>query len=529
MAIPSLAMIPSGYKDGKVYSVLPNNGDGDFTFSRGSSATRVNQDGLIEDVRQISDVELVTNGSFATDSDWTKGTGTTISGGSANFVSSSTVGLYQDIGTQSGYVKVEFTVTSYTSGTLSVYSGGNQSVATSSLSVNTLGTYTAYVDRNGGNVNIIFGSSDGFTGSIDNVSVKEVLAFDVPRLDYTDGSCPSLLLEPQSTNFITYSEDFSDSSWVKTNSTVVSNSTISPSGSLNSGKLVESSSSSPHGINVNYSSTSSMSFSVFAKAAERTFVQLQAGYVGFTDCVFDLSNGTILIEEANVTGNIEDYGNGWYRCSVSYNSSGLNNPTIKLYNGSDNYQGDGTSGLYIWGAQLEQLSYATSYIPTNGAIATRLADVANNSGNSTLINSTEGVLYAEIAALANDGTFRMISISDGTNNNRIRINYTSTSQQIQSRVVVGGADVAEINKFGFSNITDFTKIALSYKQNEVNLYINGELIGTDTSATMPSANTFNVLNFDGSNGSNDFYGKTKALAVYKEALTDSELQALTTI
>ena len=82
MAIPSLAMIPSGYKDGKVYSVLPSNGDGDFTFSRGSNATRVNKDGLIETMPlEVSDTELVTNGGFDTDSDWIKAVNWTISGG----------------------------------------------------------------------------------------------------------------------------------------------------------------------------------------------------------------------------------------------------------------------------------------------------------------------------------------------------------------------------------------------------------------------------------------------------------------
>jgi len=136
-------------------------------------------------------------------------------------------------------------------------------------------------------------------------------------------------------------------------------------------------------------------------------------------------------------------------------------------------------------------------------------------------------LYAEIAALANDGTFRMISISDGTDNNRVRVNYTSTDNKIQSRVVVGGVTQAEISKYGFLNITDFTKIAISYKENEVKLYINGQLIGTDTSAAMPLANTFNVLNFDGAI-SNNFFGNTKDLQVYTKALSDAELIKLTT-
>ena len=118
--------------------------------------------------------ELITNGDFSSDTAWVKGTGTTISGGSANFVNADGVSLYQSIGTQSGFVKITFNVTDYTSGTLNVYSGGNQSVGSINVSANALGTYTAYVDRNGGNVNIIFGSSDNFIGSIDNVSVREV-------------------------------------------------------------------------------------------------------------------------------------------------------------------------------------------------------------------------------------------------------------------------------------------------------------------------------------------------------------------
>jgi len=120
--------------------------------------------------------ELITNGDFATDTDWTKGTGTTISGGAANFSSADAVSLYQNIGTQTGYVKVEFTVTSYTSGILNVYSGSNQSVGNVNVSANALGTYSVIVDRTGGNANIIFGSSNvsNFTGSIDNVSVKQI-------------------------------------------------------------------------------------------------------------------------------------------------------------------------------------------------------------------------------------------------------------------------------------------------------------------------------------------------------------------
>ena len=195
----SIILTPTAYNNGEALCVKPSDGSGDFDFSRNSAATRVNAQGLVENVQILSSnlvqngdfseegseevsngsfsqqgSELITNGDFSSDTAWVKGTGTTISGGSANFVNADGVSLYQSIGTQSGFVKITFNVTDYTSGTLNVYSGGNQSVGSINVSANALGTYTAYVDRNGGNVNIIFGSSDNFIGSIDNVSVREV-------------------------------------------------------------------------------------------------------------------------------------------------------------------------------------------------------------------------------------------------------------------------------------------------------------------------------------------------------------------
>ena len=143
-------------------------------YGTGSSYYLTTGTGILNGDFSEEGSELITNGDFASDSDWTKGTGTTISGGKANFSSATGVSLYQNIGTQSGTVKVTFTITNYTSGTLNVYSGGNKSVGTVNVTANALGLYTVFVDRNGGNNNIIFGSSSNFTGSIDNVSVVEV-------------------------------------------------------------------------------------------------------------------------------------------------------------------------------------------------------------------------------------------------------------------------------------------------------------------------------------------------------------------
>jgi hypothetical protein len=347
---------------------------------------------------------------------------------------------------------------------------------------------------------------DGSYGFWDNISVIEITDdTNIPRIDYTDGT-GSLLLEPQSTNLITYSEDFSQ--WTTEYFTANSETTIAPNGNTVNGY--------DFGDGYIFKDTaaldgsSSYTNSIYIKANKSATIGLRKGGASGTDDVdINLTTSWQRFEATSVT---------------SVTSNGrllLDNRTLKGYGVSD-------LKVFIFAAQQEKLSYATSYIPTSGSTVTRDADVCNNSGSSDLINSTEGVLYAEIAALADDNTFRMISVSDGTNDNRVRINYTSTSQQIQSRVVVSGVNQAEINKFGFTGITDLTKIALSYKQNEVKFYINGELIGTDTSATMPPADTLNVLNFDGGSGTGDFYGNVKCVAVFKEALTDAELTALTT-
>ena len=180
--------------------------------------------------------------------------------------------------------------------------------------------------------------------------------------------------------------------------------------------------------------------------------------------------------------------------------------------------------LYIWGGQLEQLSYATSYIPSlTGSTVTRAAETLNGSGNSTLINSTEGVLYAEIAALANDGTFREISLNDGSSNNVVEIRYNSTTNQFQFIVRNGGAAVVSPS-ITLTNALEFIKVAFSYKTDDYKMYVNGVEVATDTSGTMPSG--LNNLSFDWG-GSNPFYGKCKALAVFNEALSDDELELLT--
>jgi len=178
--------------------------------------------------------------------------------------------------------------------------------------------------------------------------------------------------------------------------------------------------------------------------------------------------------------------------------------------------------IEVWGAQLEQQSYATSYIPTSGTTVTRNQETCINA--TPEINSEEGVLYAEISALADDGTFRSIALSDGTINNRIIIFYSDELSELRAIIAYNGIFQTIINTN--INVTDTNKIALKYRLNDVALWINGVEISVGNSATMPLG--LNRLSFDRGDGANNFFGNTKDLQYYPKALSDAELIKLTT-
>ena len=174
---------------------------------------------------------------------------------------------------------------------------------------------------------------------------------------------------------------------------------------------------------------------------------------------------------------------------------------------------------------LEQNSFATSYIPTSGSTVTRLADAAFGAGSSDLINSTEGVLYAETSSLTYPTTSNnWLTITDGTAANSVAIVFESTGNAI-GRIEVGGVNQALITEtIDYSNLI---KVAFKYKENDFSLWVNGVNVGSDTSGITFPLNTLNSLQFTYGAGSNKWTGKTKCVAVFKEALTDDELECLT--
>jgi len=500
----------------------------EFDFTRGSLATFVDKDGLIK-VSGVTDTELVVNGDFATDSDWTKGSGWSISNGVASYDGGSgTQSIKQSGIAQSGKTyKIRLNVVSNEgSGSNTMYLGG-VILNTSHLQA---GSYTFFVTTiSTGSLNIFGRSGENFV--IDNVSVKEI-QLDVPRIDFTDDTTGHLLLEPQSTNLLTYSEDFSQ--WNKAGVTITSDDEISLDGTQNADLLKGNTSSSRHYMLKGQSANLSASISFFAKAKELKYIQIACQNTANQYANFDVKDGVIGTVGGDFSNaKIENYGNGWYRCSVVSTNiyspvwisliSGLNSGWLESWAMPNN-----TDGLYVWGAQLEELSYSTSYIPTYGSAVTRNAEVCNNSGSVQDFNSEEGVLYADIAALVSQVNYRYIALTDGTTSNRVDIIYRGDSSNvITSRLTVGGAATARYD-IAINNELNYNKFALSWKLNEVKFFINGTQQGiTDTNANVPPPNTFNELLFDRGDGNEDFYGKVKELKVFKRAMSDGELYLLT--
>ena len=393
------------------------------------------------------------------------------------------------------------------------------------------GTYTEYIVATDNHTSARFrglSSLGGFTASIDNVSVKEVIsATNTPRIDYSTG-VEAFLLEPQSTNLITYSEDFSDSSWSKNFISTSKSYIASPKGNANV-DLIQTTSASSCYVSAPYLTLvvgSTYAFSCFAKKGNNDWIRMAHISSATNASWFDLENGVVGTVNG-ISASIEDYGNGWYKCTAVFLAvqSVSSLPVFIGLCSTDGSTNAGASGKnnYIWGAQVEEQSYATSYIPTDGATATRNQETCVDA--TPTINSEEGVLYAEISGFNNDTISRAISISDGTTSNRINLFYPSVQNQVIGRITSGGTTVADMIYTGVTQ-TSYNKVAVKWSLNNFALWVNGVEVLSDTSGVVPTG--LNEISFDNASSAK-FLGNTKGLQVFDKALSDYQLKQLTTI
>lgn len=402
------------------------------------------------------------------------------------------------------------------------------------------GSLLAYNDENNNFKPLPFTTTrDTIATVVNKQGLIETVGSGIPRIDFSDDANGALLLEPFSRNLVTYSEDFTQTNWTTPNVTLVSDNGISPEGTSNADLIYPNATDANFTYvydQVNNASVSQYTISAFVKSSGVNVAWLYIQSVGSVGSVyFDLSDESIQIVNGSsntLTSEITSLGNGWYRISCTNvtpialtSGHGIGISDAK---GSRAITKNGTNGMLIYGAQIEQQSYATSYIKNAGTAlgVTRSADTASASGNSTVINSTEGVLYAEIKGFENDLSNKYISLSDGSSSNSIRIFYYNDGSTVFFRKAANSVNVIT-SSTSTINQSSLTKIAVRYDSTSFDIFSNGVKILTNSNSDAFTS-PLNDISFN-SSGSSTFYGKTKDLRVYNTALSDSELAILTTI
>ena len=549
----SLVMIPSGYKDQKVYSVKPIDGSGDLTFSRASNATRVNSSGLVEKVRE----NRVLYSNDFTNAAWIKFY-TSVTAGEADPFGGTNATRYVSNGI-GGYIYQNSVCVSGAEMTASVWvksnTGSSQnfvitansgSSASSSFTATTSWQRISYTFTSSSNGDILFGYNNvalvdlliyGFqleTGVMTDYIATTSSAVSVgpvsglPRLDYSGGaSCPSLLLEPQRTNTAFPSEDFSG--YTGSSTTIVSNQAVSPDGYTNADLIYPTSSGSFAGRYKTLAPSTTGVVSCFVKQAGKRYAIIGTDNNGTYTCIFDLQTATVVYEATNYTGKIEAFANGWYRISAAYTSStAANYPFIGVADDSNGaVTADGTNGLYIWGFQYEvNAAYATSYINTLSTAVTRVADAASKTGISSLIG-TEGVLFLDWVMIRESASasedYYPIAISDGTSANMVTLN--NYNNKLVAYVSSGGSAVFTNNTFSGSSGLRI-KAAIAYKANDFAFYVNGVQIATDNAGAAPvGMSVINVGTYI-TGGNNDPI-QVNQLLIFPTRLSNADLATLT--
>jgi hypothetical protein len=382
MENPKLALIPSGYKSGKVYSILPTDGVGDFDYERNGYASRVRKDGLIE----------------------------------------------------------------------------------------------------------------------------ELTVDDTPRLDWLNSDCPSLLLEPQRTNNLRYSEDLTNAVWSRLsagtgiNPVVTANYSLSPSGEQNADRIVFNQGSGTGGND----------YSIIRQIVSNVGQGISSVYMKSNTS----QNYLISIDETGFNNNVTVTPE-WQRFEYSESTNDRLQLSLRAQNNSS------YADVSVWGAQMEAGSYPTSYIKTTSSTVTRLKDVCINGGDADLFDITEGTFFVDAYA-PNSTNSTIISLSNGTDAQKITLLFEAVNSRVRT---YSSGGVLYYNNLSYNQRN---KILITFKLNEYKTYINGSLVSTDTSATVPTG--MFKLNFSHNNGTIlHFEGKVHDTRVYDRVLTEAEAVELTTI
>jgi hypothetical protein len=570
----SFELVPSSYKGGVVYSGVPNTGNGDITWTRGSDAWRTNSNGLIQRVPW----NLVGYSEDFSNLYWSK-TNVTVTADNTTAPNGTNTADLISFTTSTGYIIKTLPIAASTQYTFSVYLKNNTfasgetlflrvsdgviapAIARINLVAKTATYFTnplAWTNISGqieqlpndwirvsvtatslgGGNGWIELAGDGFAKScfawgIQLVTGSSALPYfpttdrlNVPRLSYMYGSAPALLLEPQRTNLDPNSQTFTG--WTLTNSggtTVTTVSASNPYGFSTVAKIIPDATLGQHRpfLSVNYSGAGR--FWVIAKSAGYDYLSLgEAGGVSGGAIIFNLSNGTISGTAVGYTGEISSLGNGWYKCSINMTFTGALSRFIVVRNANStaDYTGDGTSGVLIAHKQCEVGAYDTTSIISSGATVTRLADsfTRGNIYTNGLITAAGGTWFIE---LRNNISYTRDSIG------ALWIGDNSTAASLGNSLNIrsSGTGILPINKCVGGTLTQLhvtttstVKIAIKWNGTTADVFVNGVKV---TSATPFTTTNMEFLNGQGS----DVPKFVQQMVLFPTPLSDDQCVALT--
>ena len=575
----SLLVTPNARKEGKLYSIIPTNGNGDFSVTRATTATRVNAAGLVElvpyNLLQYSEmfsnaawpkarctisanVVNAPNGTLTADKlvEDTTATNTHRVGQLFTFVvgNTYTMSCYAkaaertQIGLSFNLVPIATTdgvVFDLSSGTIALQTAGYTGTITSvgdgwyrctarktadatsvRADIGICVSNTAIYTGNGTSGIYIWGAQlvEG-TSALDYQMTETRL--NIPRLDYSLGSCPNILLEPQRTNLALRSEEFDNATWQKTAVIVAANNTTSPSGIANADRITPNLAGF-HSLQQTISTTGTVSYKVYAKYNGYN-IWLQIGISSGSTAFFNLQNGTTTNNATfpttfgtgftQVSKSITPLGNGWYECNLvaTGTTTGLIIGVAQNENTSS-YTADGTSGVFLWGAQFEAGAYPTSYIPTTSASVTRNADVISRGNIYTngLITASGGTWFVDLRnnrALTRDAFSNGMFFSGSSGSLQIR---NTTGGRLAVLKIVGGTSTTL-----YTTLTDTAKIAIKWNGTTADVFVNGVKVVSATSFTETSLQNLDCF-------AGDVPKYINSMGLFPTAKTDAQLIALTT-
>jgi hypothetical protein len=348
-----------------------------------------------------------------------------------------------------------------------------------------------------------------------------------PRFDHnpTTGESLGLLVEEQRTNLTPRSEEFNDAAWVKARASITPNDAASPSGAITADKIAEdNTANSTHvAAQVFTFAATTYTLSIFAKAAERSWVRLFA-FDETTNfgCYFNLSAGTVGTAAAS-TGSIIPLADGWFRCVMTFTAAaGTGSYAARLAtgDGADTYTGNGTSGLFLWGAQLEDGAFPTSYIPTTASAATRTADVVSITGTnfSSWYRQDEGTVFADITRQKITGFPGRVRFWDGTTANTIDLYYDAAGNSSVFDIKANNTASVSISGGGGALNTP-VRAAAGWQANNAAVAYNGSIQGTDSSVVLPVVDRAIIAN--------NLAGTIRRLTYWPVRLGNNVLQQVT--